>query len=126
MGYNATLRVSRYMELCFIFTTHDPKVTFVKVMRLMKFWYPAVFKENEDGSFDVSFPDLHGCTAKGKDIEDALAEAKEAERTWLEIQILEDQEVPPKVSELQDVKVEKGETARIVAVNIRLMEGYDE
>lgn len=92
----------------------------------MKFFYPAVFKKNVDGSFDVHFPDLHGCTARGNDLEDAIAEAKEAERTWLEIQILEDQEVPPKVSELRDVEVNDGETARIVAVNIRLMEGYDE
>lgn len=92
----------------------------------MKFWYPAVFKENNDGSFDVRFPDLNGCTAKGKDLEDAMAEAKEAERTWLEIQILEDQEIPPKVSEVGDLEVGTGETARIVAVNIRLMEGYDE
>ena len=92
----------------------------------MKFWYPAVFKQNNDGSYDVSFPDLNGCTAKGKDLEEALAEAKEAERTWLEIQILEDGENPPGVSEVSDVPIGEGETARIVAVNIRLMEGYDE
>lgn len=92
----------------------------------MKFWYPAVFKKNNDGSYDVNFPDLNGCTAKGKNFEEAMAEAKEAERTWLEIQILEDCENPPGVSEVEDIPVTEGETARIVAVNIRLMEGYDE
>lgn len=94
----------------------------------MKFCYPAVFRQKEDGSYIVRFPDLEYCTAEGKNFEEALANAKNAEREWLELELLEELESPPFVSEVEDVEKEKkeGESVQLIAVNIRFMEGWDE
>ena len=92
----------------------------------MKFCYPAVIRQCEDGSFSVRFPDLDGCKAVGRDLEDALREAKEAEREWLTVEILEDMQNPPYMSDLSEITTEEGETVRLLSVNLRLMEGWDE
>lgn len=39
--------------------------------------------EDEGGGFLVTFPDLPGCMADGATIEDAIAEAADAETSWL-------------------------------------------
>jgi len=92
----------------------------------MKFCYPAVFKKNQDGSYTVRFPDLECCNAEGKNYEEALANAKIAEREWLELECLEELNNPPFVSEIGDITAEEDETVQIIAVNIRFMEGWDE
>lgn len=92
----------------------------------MKFCYPAVFKKREDGGYSVRFPDLSGCEASGVNYEEALTEAKEAELTWLSIELLEEMNQPPFVSEVSDLELTEDETAQLVAVNIRFMEGWDE
>lgn len=92
----------------------------------MKFCYPAVFKKNLDGSYIVRFPDLEYCKAEGKNFEEALENAKNAEREWLELELLEELQSPPFVSDVEDVEKEADETVQIVAVNIRFMEGWDE
>ena len=46
----------------------------------MKFSYPCIAGQKEDGSFRVYFPDLEMCEATGRDLEEALENAKEAER----------------------------------------------
>ena len=92
----------------------------------MKFCYPAVFKKNEDGSFSVNFPDLTGCTAFGKDYEDALRDAGDSLEAWLNVELLEDMNQPPFVSSEQSIELNENETVQLVAVNIRFMEGWDE
>lgn len=92
----------------------------------MKFCYPAVFKEKEDGSFSVRFPDLSGCEASGACYEEALQDAKEALLSWLSVELLEDMNQPPFVSELSDLPVGENEKVQLIAANIRFMEGWDE
>jgi len=92
----------------------------------MKFCYPAVFKKNQNGSYTVRFPDLECCTAEGMNYEEALANAKNAEREWLELECLEELKNPPFVSEVSDIIPGEDESVQIVAVNIRFMEGWDE
>ena len=92
----------------------------------MKFCYPAVFRPQEDGSYIVRFPDLECCRAAGKNFEEALANAKIAEKEWLELELLEEMQSPPFVSDVEDIEKKDGETVQIVAVNIRFMEGWDE
>ena len=92
----------------------------------MKFCFPAIFKKEQDGSYIVRFPDLDCCSAEGKNFEEALANAKTAEREWLELELLEEMENPPFVSEVEDIRAEENETVQLVAVNIRFMEGWDE
>lgn len=42
----------------------------------MKYVYPAIFTQNEDG-FLVKFPDLDSCYTDGKDIKDAFVNAED-------------------------------------------------
>jgi len=92
----------------------------------MKFSYPAVFRQNSDGSYIVRFPDLEYCTAEGKNYDEALLNAKDAERQWLELELLEELQAPPFVSALEELICEDGEMKQMIAVNIRFMEGWDE
>ena len=47
--------------------------------------YPAVFDyDNEDGVYNVSFPDLPGCLTFGDTLEEAIANAEEALGAYLE------------------------------------------
>lgn len=92
----------------------------------MKFYYPAIIEKKEDGLFHVHFPDLTMCEAKGRYLEEAVENAKEAERNWIELELSEEEfELPPR-TELSELKLSEGETAQNISVTIRLMEGYDE
>ena len=92
----------------------------------MKFTYPAIFRKKEDGSFTVQFPDLFQCQAAGKDYEEAMANAKDAERDWIELELQEEEINIPFVSQVEDLTVEEGDIVQLLSVNIRLMEGWDE
>ena len=91
----------------------------------MKFVYPAVFRETAPGQFRADFPDLEGCYAEGKTMEEAFEQAKEAEADWLLLELDEGCDLPPR-SRLEDIPLDQGAVARNVAATIRLTEGYDE
>ena len=44
----------------------------------MKYVYPAVFEEAEEGGYNVSFPDVPGTFTCGADMADAIAMAEDA------------------------------------------------
>ena len=43
-----------------------------------------IVEDQEDGGFVVSYPDLPGCISCGETIADAVANAADAKRAWLE------------------------------------------
>ena len=43
--------------------------------------------DGETGAYGIVFPDLPGCTAMGETAEEALANAAEAMRDWIEVTI---------------------------------------
>ena len=92
----------------------------------MKFIYPAVFRENEDGSFEGYFPDLTGCTVKADSLEDAVEEANEAARCWIEAELADDDPQMPPVTDHDDLTLSKKETVRNICVTVRFYEGWDE
>lgn len=92
----------------------------------MKFVYPGIIAELPDGSYHVRFPDLDMCEARGRDLEEALENAKEAERSWIELELSEEDFELPSKSILSEIRLKPNETVRSISVNIRLMEGYDE
>lgn len=47
-------------------------------------YYPAIFHEEDDSSYWVEFPDLEGCFSRGKDLEDAFNNSKEALGMYLD------------------------------------------
>lgn len=48
----------------------------------MKFMYPAVFRKNEDGTYNGYFPDLECCTSTGDTLDEAIENANEAAYNW--------------------------------------------
>lgn len=92
----------------------------------MTFIYPAVFTPKEDGSYTARFPDLEGCTAKGITLDDCVDDAIEAARTWLQVELEEDDWDLPAVSSPEDIDLLPGEEVRSIGVKIRLYEGWDE
>ena len=74
----------------------------------MKFIYPAVFKKKTDGGYAAYFPDLEFCEASGETLDDAIDNANEAARTWITVELEEDEPI------------------RNISVNIRFYEGWDE
>ena len=44
----------------------------------------AITPDSEEGGFAVSFPDLPGCFTVGKTVDEAVANAEDAKKAWLE------------------------------------------
>ena len=55
--------------------------------------YP-VLVDGEDGAYGVVFPDLPGCVATGVTVDEALLNAKEAVRDWVESMEAHGQTIP--------------------------------
>ena len=45
--------------------------------------YPALM-DSREGAYGVVFPDLPGCAAMGYTVEDAIVNAEDAMRDWME------------------------------------------
>lgn len=97
-----------------------------KGAKSMKFIYPAVFRQTESGGYKAWFPDLECCEASGDTLEDAIENANEAARTWITVELEEDEPLLPYVSEPEDIRTEEGDIIRNISVNIRFYEGWDE
>lgn len=92
----------------------------------MKFIYPAVFRPTEDGKYNAFFPDLECCEASGDTLDDAIENANEAVRTWITVELEEDEPILPYVSDISDIETQEGDIVRNISVNIRFYEGWDE
>ena len=92
----------------------------------MKFIYPAVFHKTEDGKYKGYFPDLEYCYGEGDTLDDAIDDAIEAAKNWLNLELTEDDPLIPYVSDEEDIELKAGEFIRNISVNIRFYEGWDE
>ncbi|HJA44128.1 MAG TPA: type II toxin-antitoxin system HicB family antitoxin [Candidatus Dorea stercoravium] len=92
----------------------------------MNFIYPAVFRKGEDGKYHASFPDLECCEAVGDTLDDAIDNANDAARSWLSVELEEEEPELPCVSDMEDIPAEEGDIIRNISVNIRFYEGWDE
>lgn len=59
-----------------------------------KYFYPAVFHKEEDGSFWISFPDFPECLTQGKDVEEAYSMASEAIGLCIDEKLNNKEELP--------------------------------
>ena len=91
----------------------------------MQFIYPAVIKQNEDGTYRGYFPDLDQCYASGDTLDEVLNSAIEEARAWIQVE-LEDTFELPAVTHPKDLVLQEGEFIRNIAVTIRLFDGWDE
>ena len=92
----------------------------------MKFIYTSVFKKKTDGGYADYFPDLEFCEASGETLDDAIDNANEAARTWITVELEEDEPILPHVSDPEDILLAEDELIRNISVNIRFYEGWDE
>ena len=90
----------------------------------MKFVYPAVIKETEDGYYGY-FPDLEKCDAKAGNLMQLEERLKDACIDWITLELEEGDTLPPWSTE-EDLHLKDDEKYRYIAVNIRFMPGYDE
>ena len=80
--------------------------------------YPAVFSENDDGSYTIAFPDLPGCISEGKGLENALIMASSALSQWIEY-LREKQEAIPNASNIRTIELAENDFASLVAADMR-------
>ena len=92
----------------------------------MKFIYPAVFRKTETGTYKGYFPDLECCEASGDTLDEAVDNANEAARTWISVELEENDPVLPPITDPEDIKTQDGDIVRNISVNIRFYEGWDE
>ncbi len=92
----------------------------------MKFTYPAIFKQREDGSYEGRFVDLAGCSAVGYDLDNAVRNLVEEEADWIRFELSEENPHIPPVTDIEDVAAGPGEIVRNVAANGRVYDGWDE
>ena len=70
---------------------------------MAKYVYPAVFVEEENGVYQVDFPDIKNCFTQGEDLADAVESARDV--LCLMLCELEDRQAPiPHASHLKDIK----------------------
>lgn len=92
----------------------------------MKFYYPVIVRENPDGTFHASFPDLAMCEADGDTMDDVLGEATEAAYDWIASELEEDEPELPPVTDREDLELAENEEYRMILVNMHLMQGWEE
>lgn len=56
--------------------------------------YFAVFEQDKEGNYNVSFPDLPGCVTFGRSFEEAKQMAQEVLELWLEELRVHKEEIP--------------------------------
>lgn len=92
----------------------------------MKFMYPAVIKQTERGTYQAVFPDLACCEAEGDTLEEAVDLANEALYDWISLELTEDDAELPAVTDMRDMTLEEGDVVRMICVNVRFTDGWDE
>lgn len=85
---------------------------------MAEYVYPAIFHENDDGSFTITYPDLPGCISEGKSLGNAMYMAQSALVQW--IGYLTDKKLSiPEASDIKDVGAAPGEFANLIRAEIK-------
>lgn len=92
----------------------------------MKFIYPAVFRKNENGTYQGFFPDLECCCVEAATLDDAIDKANDAAYDWISLELSEEEPNLPSISDEADMDLQEGDIIRNISVNIRFYEGWDE
>jgi predicted RNase H-like HicB family nuclease len=84
----------------------------------MEYVYPAIFAENQDGSFTITYPDLQGCISEGKSLANAVYMAQAALTQWIEY-LSETKQDIPKVSPIKAIELNDGEFINFIRVDVK-------
>jgi len=82
----------------------------------MKYVFPAVFEQAENGYYAISFPDLPGCNSQGRTLYEAIDMAEAILQEWLEFLLDEKQAIPKPFSIQTD---NYGKFVSLVRANIK-------
>ena len=91
----------------------------------MQLIYPAIIRQEEDGTWKCRVPDFEGCEAAGETIDEAMEELNARARQWIEVELEEGVVLPP-VSDPEDLARAEGEQLRKVCVTLKFTEGWEE
>lgn len=84
----------------------------------MEYVYPAVFEQNSDGSFTITYPDLPGCISEGKTLGNAMYMAQNALTQWIEF-LLEEKEPVPFASDVNKIKPSNNQFVNLIRADVR-------
>ncbi|MDR1147167.1 MAG: type II toxin-antitoxin system HicB family antitoxin [Spirochaetaceae bacterium] len=84
----------------------------------MEYVYPAIFHKNEDESYTIIYPDLHGCISEGKSLDNAMYMAQSALAQWISYLIDKKQEIPS-ASSTQEVKPSNGDFVNLICAEVK-------
>lgn len=84
----------------------------------MEYIYPAIFEQNNDGSYTITFPDLPGCVSEGKTLSNTIDMAQSALTQWIEY-LLEEKETIPAPSDIKAIKTSANQFVNLVRAGIR-------
>ena len=83
-----------------------------------RYFYPAIFHNEENGGFWISFPDFPECMTQGEDMEDAYKMAVEAIGLCIDERLRNKEELP-KASTPVDFIVESSENIFLIKFDIK-------
>lgn len=92
----------------------------------MTFIYPVVLTRRDDGSWEGEFPDLDMCRCEGRNLHEALEDARAQAYNWIDVELQEDEPSMPHVSDAADLRLKEGQVVRSIMVHYRFFEGWDE
>ena len=84
----------------------------------MEYIYPAIFEQNNDNSYTITFPDLPGCISEGKSLANAIYMAQSALTQWVEY-LLDEKEIIPAPSEIKMIVTAPTQFVNLVRAEIR-------
>lgn len=84
----------------------------------MNYIYPAVFQQNSDNTYTITFPDLPGCISEGKSLSNAIDMAQNALTQWIEY-LLEEKETIPSPTDIKAIETTNNQFTNLVRANPR-------
>jgi predicted RNase H-like HicB family nuclease len=84
----------------------------------MEYVFPALFHENQNGSYTITYPDLPGCISEGKNLGNAVYMAESGLKQWLGYLSERKQEIPAS-SRMESIKTDQGEFVNLIRAELK-------
>ena len=84
----------------------------------MEYVYPAIFHQNSDGSYTITYPDLPGCFSEGKSLANGIYMAERALVQWIGY-LVDKKQAIPEASALENIKADRDEFINLIRVEVK-------
>lgn len=85
---------------------------------MAEYVYPAIFHQNEDNSFTITYPDLPGCMSEGKSLGNAMYMAQSALTQWIEYLTDKKQSIPF-ATDLHNIETTDEEFVSLIRADVK-------